>query len=42
VLSEGRLVLATKQNSGVACETAEDNVFGINDDPFPLDVSGFW
>jgi hypothetical protein len=35
-------VLAAKKNRGVACQTTEDNVFGVNDDPVPLNVSGFW
>ncbi len=42
VLSEGRLVLAAKKNRGVAGQTTEDNVFGVDDDPFPLDISGLW
>jgi hypothetical protein len=42
VLSEGRLVLAAKKNRSMACQTAEDNVFGIDDDPVPLNISGLW
>jgi hypothetical protein len=35
-------VLAAQKNRGVACQTTEDNVLGVDDNPFPLDISGFW
>jgi len=40
VLGKGRLVLTAEKNRRVRSETAEDNVRGIDDYPFPRDICG--
>ena len=38
--SKSRLVLTAQQDSGLACEAAENNVGGVNDVPLALDFAG--